>query len=76
MNHEWLILQDLRLSHPRLLTLTVLRADLAVIGAGLSAADLDGHLSRLEAKGQVVIVTGEDATRVKITAAGLARLAE
>lgn len=76
MNIERLILEDLNLVHPRMLTTTVLRSDLRVNGTNLSATDLDGHLARLEAKGQITIVTGEDSTRVKITAAGIARLAE
>lgn len=76
MNIERLILEDLNLVHPRMLTTTVLSSDLRVNGTALSETDLSGHLQRLEAKGQITVVTGEDSTRVKITAAGIARLAE
>lgn len=76
MNPERLILEALNLVHPRMLAKAVLRSDLRVNGVNLSETDLNGHLGRLEAKEQVTIVTGEDATRIKITAAGIARLAE
>lgn len=76
MNHQRLILEALNLVYPRLLSAAVLRSDLRVHGIELSDADLKGHLAALEAKEQIVIVTGEDAVRVKITAPGRARLAE
>ena len=76
MNPERLILESLHLVHPRMLTERVLHSDLSVAGVTMSMTDLRGHLKRLEDKGQVTVVTGEDATRIKITPDGIARLAE
>ena len=76
MNDERNILEDLNTVRPRMLAEAVLQADLRNKGCGLSLTDMRNHLDRLESKGQVVIVGGEDVTRIKITAAGIARLAE
>jgi hypothetical protein len=76
MNIERLILEDLHLSHPRMLTERVLLSDLSNAGVPVSMTDLRGHLRKLEEKSQVIVVTSEDATRIKITSDGIARLAE
>lgn len=76
MNVERLILESLHLVHPRMLTERVLLSDLSIAGEPISLTDLRGHLKKLEAKSQVTVVTGEDATRIKITSDGIARLAE
>lgn len=76
MNPERAILENLNLVHPRMLSESVLRSDMQIQLGAMSLTDLRKHLAALEAKGQVVIVTGEDVTRIKITAAGIARLAE
>ena len=76
MNPERLILESLHLVHPRMLTERVLQSDLTIAGVSMSITDLKGHLQRLETKSQLTIVTGEDATRIKITPDGIARLAE
>lgn len=76
MNAERLILESLHLVHPRMLTERVLRSDLRVAGIDMSLTDLRGHIGRLEEKSQVVVVKDDDATRIKITSDGIARLAE
>lgn len=76
MNIERLILEALHLVHPRMLTESVLLSDLRIMGAKISLTDLRAHTARLETKSQVTVVTGEDATRIKITPDGIARLAE
>lgn len=76
MNPERAILENLNLVHPRMLTESVLRSDMQLQLGAMSLTDLRKHLTALESKGQVVIVTGEDVTRVKITADGQARIAE
>lgn len=76
MNPERVILEGLQLVHPRMLTESVLRSDMQLQLGAMSLTDLRKHLSTLEAKGQVVIVKGEDATRIKITSDGIARLSE
>lgn len=76
MKLERYILEALSLVHPRMLAENVLLSDLKIEGLQISLTDLRGHLGRLESKKQVTVVTGEDATRIKITPDGLARLSE
>lgn len=76
MNPERAILEDLNLVHPRMLAESVLRSDMQIQLGAMSLTDLRKHLAALEAKEQIVVINGEDATRIKITAAGQARLAE
>lgn len=76
MNIERAILEGLKLVHPRMLTETTLRSDMQIQLGEMSLTDLRRHLVILEVKGQVIIIATEDVTRIKITAAGLARLAE
>lgn len=76
MNLERLILDKLSLVHPRMLTENVLWNDCRMEVPGTSLTDLRMKLRALESKGQVTVVTGEDATRIKITSDGIARLAE
>lgn len=76
MSTQRQILEALHTAHPRMLSETVLLSDLRVQGIKISLTDLRGELRRLEEKEQAIIVNGEDATRIKITQAGIARLAE
>lgn len=76
MNPQRAILEGLSLVHPRMLAESVLRSDMQLTLGSMSLADLRRHLAALESKGQVVVIAGEDVTRIKITATGLARLAE
>ena len=72
MNIERLILQELKAVHPRMLTEKML---FAVI-TDASLTDVRNSVRELERKHQVVVVTGEDTTRIKITQDGIARLSE
>jgi len=72
MNIERLILQELTEVHPRMLTEKML---FAVI-TDASLTDVRNAVRELERKHQVVVVTGEDTTRIKITQDGIARLSE
>lgn len=72
MNIERLILQELTEVHPRMLTEKML---FAVITEA-SLTDVRNAVRELERKNQVVVVTGEDTTRIKITQDGIARLSE
>ena len=76
MNPERCILEALAPCHPRGLRENVLKHDVRNYGAELSLTDLRRHLGTLETKGQVVIIKDEDFTLIKITAEGLARIAE
>lgn len=76
MNPERLILERLSLSHPRMTSEEVLRSELTNLAVKMSRTDLAKHLAALEAKGQAIVITTEDYTRIKITAEGLARIAE
>lgn len=76
MNLERLILEKLNDVHPRMLTENVLWSDVRMEEAATSLTDLRNAVRKLESKNQVVVVTGEDSTRIKITTDGIARLAE
>jgi hypothetical protein len=51
-------------------------ADTSLDEPGTSYSEFKRALSELELKGQVVVVTGEDRNKAKITDAGRARLME
>lgn len=76
MKPEQIILTALERVHPRMLKENVLWSDVRNDGHEMSLTDMRRHVRSLESKDQVVVITGEDATRIKITPDGLARLAE
>ena len=77
MKLELNILDKLNLAgSERLLRENVLLNDARADQSGLSLGDLRLALRALESKGQVIVVSDEDHTRIKITAAGRARLLE
>lgn len=76
MTPELNILHALAPCHPRGLREPVLQADLKLRGTAMSLTDQRRHCEALESKGHVTVTTTEDFTLVKITAEGLARLAE
>ena len=76
MKLERLILEKLNLVHPRMLTENVLWSDVRLEEPGTSLTDVRNTVRKLEVKSQVVVVTGEDSTRIKITQDGIARLSE
>lgn len=76
MNIQRLILEKLNDVHPRMLAENVLWSDVRMEEASTSLTDLRNAVRKLEGKNQVVVVTGEDSTRIKITTDGIARLAE
>ena len=76
MNLERLILEKLNLVHPRMLSKNVLWSDCRLEESTISLSDVQNALNKLESKSQVTVVNGEDATRIKITPDGIARLSE
>jgi hypothetical protein len=76
VNLERNILDKLNLVHPRMLTENVLLNDVRMDERSVSLTDLRQAVDILETKGQLVRITGEDTTRLKITTDGKARLAE
>ena len=76
MNQERLILEKLAEVSPRMMTENVLWSSVFVEDHRFSLTSLRNHLRALESKGQAVVVSNEDATRIKITTDGQARLAE
>lgn len=76
MNLERLILEKLNLVHPRMLSKNVLWSDCRLEDSKISLTDIENTLKKLETKSQVTVVSGEDATRIKITTDGIARLSE
>jgi hypothetical protein len=76
MNLERLILDKLNDVHPRMLSETTLWSDVRLEESGTSLTDLRNAVRKLEGKSQVIAVTGEDVTRIKITTDGIARLSE
>lgn len=76
MNLELAILEKLEAAHPRLLKRSVVFGDVSFEVDRLTETDFSRALVQLERKGQVWIDQGEDVTRLKITPAGLARIAE
>jgi len=76
MNPQRLILERLALSHPHMTAEAVLWSELTSMGYKLSLTDLRQHVKALESKNQAIVIATEDFTRIKITADGLARLAE
>lgn len=76
MNPERDILEALAPCHPRGLREPVLNSELRVRGTAMSLTDQKRHCATLESKGHVTITATEDFTLIKITAEGLARIAE
>lgn len=76
MNLERNILDKLNLVHPRMLSENVLLNDARMDEPKLTLTDLRDAVRRMEAKGQLLQVQGEDVLRLKITTEGKARLAE
>ena len=76
MNLERTILEQLNLDgSERMIRENVLIQEVRS-GSGMTLSDIRLALQALERKEQVIIVSGEDHTRIKITAAGRARLLE
>ena len=76
MNPELDILEALKPCYPRGLREPVLQAELRVRGTPMSLTDLARHCGQLESKKHVTVTRTDDFTLIKITAEGLARLAE
>jgi len=76
MNPELDILEALKPCHPRGLREPVLHSELRVRGTPMSLSDLRRHCETLESKSQVIVTRTEDFSLIKITAEGLARIAE
>lgn len=76
MNPELNILESLKPCHPRGLREPVLNSELRVRGTPMSLSDQQLHCANLKHKGHVTVTATEDFTLIKITAEGLARIAE
>jgi hypothetical protein len=76
MNPELNILAALEPCHPRGLREPVLHSELRLRGTPMSLTDMQRHCSNLESAKEVTIIETKDFTLIKITAEGLARIAE
>ena len=76
MRTELIILRLLQGVAPRLLNVGTLWADALGEDDSISYSGFKTALRALELKEQVVVITGEDRDKAKITDAGMARLAE
>lgn len=76
MNIERTILTNLNHRHPGLMATGTLWSEVALDETGCTYTAFKSALTELEIKGQIVVITGEDRNKAKITDAGLARLAE
>jgi DNA-binding MarR family transcriptional regulator len=76
MNPELNILKALRDIHPRMMNTGSLWSTVRMEEDLLTHSAFTQAINKLEQKEQVVVIQGEDVRRAKITAAGLARLAE
>lgn len=76
MNPERMILNSLDLVHPRLMAVGTLWSEVRLAGDALTFTEFNAALRKLEEKGQVLVITGEDRNKAKITDAGRARLLE
>jgi hypothetical protein len=76
MNVERTILSNLNRAHLGIMTSTTLWSEVKLDEPGSTYTGFKAALEELEIKEQVVVVKGEDRTKVKITDAGKARLLE
>lgn len=76
MNTERSILENLKRAHPSLMTTAALWSEVFLDEARTSYSGFKTALHELQVKGQIVVITGEDREKAKITDAGLARLME
>lgn len=76
MNDQRLILEKLSQVHPRMMSENVLWSALRLEIHGYSLTELRASTRILEEKSQIIVVNSDDSTRIKITADGIARLAE
>ncbi len=76
MNPELNILNALAPCFPRGLRELVLNDELRVRGTPMSLTDQSRHIKNLETADEVIVITTKDFTLIKITAEGLARIAE
>lgn len=76
MSMERTILRNLEARPNGMCPTGTLWADAAMDEPGTSYSEFKRALGALEEKGQVVVITGEDRTKAKITDAGRARLLE
>jgi ABC-type cobalamin transport system ATPase subunit len=76
MNLERIILNALDLVHPRMMPTGTLWSEVRLDADEASYTEFQAALTHLERKGQVVVITGEDRNKAKITDAGRARLLE
>lgn len=76
MNIQRTILSNLKGRHPALMPTGTLWSEVALDEGGCTYTAFKGAMRELEVKGQIVVITGEDRDKAKITDAGLARLAE
>lgn len=76
MNLQRTILANLKLRHPGLMTTATLWSEVLMDEGSASYTAFKGALTELEQLGQVIVITGADRSKAKITDEGLARLAE
>ena len=74
MNMERTILRTLKTVHPHMMTTGTLWSEVYQDQPGASYSAFRDALNTLDEKRQVVVITGEDRARAKITDEGIARL--
>ena len=73
---ERIILNNLDNIAPRMMAESVLWNEVHLDDGSVNFTSFRNALSSLQEKGQAVVIDGEDRSKVKITQAGTARLAE
>ena len=76
MNLQRIILSNLEKGHHGMMPVGSLWSEVSLDTGGSTYSDFKRALGELEFKDQIVIVTGEDRNKAKITDAGRARLME
>lgn len=76
MTPQLLILQALENIHPRMQTVKTLFSEVRLDDDSVSYSAFKKALRELDVSEQIVVIPGQDRDKAKITAEGLARLAE
>jgi len=76
MNPELTILRNLERAHEGIMTKPVLWSEVSLDDGGVSYSEFSKALTDLEVDGEVLVLTGKDRIKVKITDKGKLRLME
>lgn len=76
MNIQLTILRNLARAYEGIMTKPVLWSEVSLDGGGVSYSEFSKALGDLEIDGEVLVITGKDRIKVKITDKGKLRLME